>query len=168
HTVDEPLLCLYHKTTSIVLSFSFFFFKQKTAYEIANPGHDHGYPAFPKRQIAAVTALCRSILTRHRIAADRVLAHSDIAPSRKRDPGEKFPWKALADSGVGLWVKPAPIAQGQPVFTLGDRNPGIEDTQALLANYGYGVTVSGYLDGATRDAIAAFQRHFRPQGVDGN
>ncbi len=136
--------------------------------EIANLGHDHGYPAFPKRQVAAVTALCRSIVTRHRIAADRVLAHSDIAPSRKRDPGEKFPWKALADSGVGLWVKPAPIAQGQPVFTLGDRNPGIEDTQALLANYGYGVTVSGYLDGATRDAIAAFQRHFRPQGVDGN
>jgi N-acetylmuramoyl-L-alanine amidase len=136
--------------------------------EIANPGHDHGYPAFPKRQVAAVTALCRSILSRHRIAADRVLAHSDIAPSRKRDPGEKFPWKTLADSGVGLWVKPAPIAEAGPVFTLGDTNPAIEETQALLANYGYGVTVSGHLDGATRDALAAFQRHFRPQGVDGN
>jgi N-acetylmuramoyl-L-alanine amidase len=136
--------------------------------EIANPGHDHGYPAFPKRQIAAVTALCRSILTRHRIAADRVLAHSDIAPSRKRDPGEKFPWKTLADSGIGLWVKPAAITQTGPVFTLGDSNPAIEETQTLLANYGYGVTASGHLDAATRDAVAAFQRHFRPQGVDGN
>jgi len=136
--------------------------------EIANPGHDHGYPAFPKRQVAAVTALCRSILSRHQIAADRVLAHSDIAPSRKRDPGEKFPWKALADSGIGLWVKPTPMTQAGPVFTLGDSNPAIAETQALLASFGYAVTASGHLDGATRDAVAAFQRHFRSQGVDGN
>jgi len=118
--------------------------------EIANPGHDHGYPAFPKRQIAAVTALCRSICTRHRIPADRVLAHSDVAPARKRDPGEKFPWKTLADSGIGLWVKPA-----------------IEEAQTLLAKYGYDVTASSYLDSAARDVVAAFQRHFRPQRVDG-
>src|SRR5499426_906965 len=63
--------------------------------EIHNPGHDHGYPDFPRRQIAAVTALCRGIFIRHRIPADRVLGHSDIAPSRKKDPGEKFPWKIL-------------------------------------------------------------------------
>jgi N-acetylmuramoyl-L-alanine amidase len=136
--------------------------------EIANPGHDHGYPAFPKRQIAAVTALCRSIFTRHRIPADHVLGHSDVAPTRKRDPGEKFPWKALADSGIGLWVKPEPIDQAGPTFTLGDTNPAIEETQALLANYGYEITATtGFLDGATRDTVAAFQRHFRPQRVDG-
>ena len=91
--------------------------------EIANPGHDHGYPDFPKRQIAAVTALCRSIFTRHRIPPHRVLAHSDVAPARKQDPGEKFPWKALADSGIGLWVKPAPIEPGGAFFTLGETNP---------------------------------------------
>src|SRR5262244_916931 len=135
--------------------------------EIANPGHDHGYPAFPKRQIAAVTALCRSIFTRHRIPAERVLAHSDVAPARKRDPGEKFPWKTLADSGVGLWVKPAPIDPAGPIFTLGETNPIIEEAQTLLAKYGYDVTASGYLDSATRDVVAAFQRHFRPQRVDG-
>jgi N-acetylmuramoyl-L-alanine amidase len=135
--------------------------------EIANPGHDHGYPDFPKRQVAAVTALCRSISTRHQIPADRVLAHSDVAPTRKRDPGEKFPWKALADSGIGLWVQPALVEQTGPVFTLGDTNPTIEETQALLANYGYDVTTTRYLDSATRDAVAAFQRHFRPQRVDG-
>ena len=135
--------------------------------ELANPGHDHGYPDFPKRQVAAVTALCRSIFTRHRIAADRVLAHSDVAPTRKRDPGEKFPWKALADSGIGLWVKPALIEPASSIFTLGDTNPAIEEAQTLLANYGYDVAATGRLDGATRDAVAAFQRHFRPQRVDG-
>ncbi len=69
--------------------------------EIANPGHDFGYPDFPKRQIAAVIALCRGIIARRGIKPGRVLAHSDVAPSRKQDPGEKFPWKLLHDSGVG-------------------------------------------------------------------
>ena len=114
-----------------------------------------------------MTALCRSIFTRHRIAADRVLAHSDVAPMRKRDPGEKFPWRALADSGIGLWVKPATLEPAGSIFTLGDTSPAIEEAQTLLANYGYDVAASGYLDGATRDAVVAFQRHFRPQRVDG-
>ena len=77
--------------------------------EIVNPGHDFGYPEFPEAQIAAVIALCRGIIARRPIPRDRVLAHSDVAPSRKQDPGEKFPWRLLADSGVGLWVEPAPI-----------------------------------------------------------
>jgi N-acetylmuramoyl-L-alanine amidase len=136
--------------------------------ELANPGHGHGYPAFPKRQIAAVIALCRSIFNRHRIPPHRVLAHSDVAPARKQDPGEKFPWHLLAASGIGLWVKPARIGREGPVFTLGETNPAIEETQRLLAQYGYEVPASGYLDGATRAAVVAFQRHFRPQRVDGN
>src|SRR6516225_8291320 len=135
--------------------------------EIANPGHEHGYPDYPRRQVAAVTALCRSIFTRYQVAPDRVLAHSDVAPARKQDPGEKFPWKLLADSGIGLWVNPAPITQSGPIYVLGDTNPAIEETQRLLARYGYGVTPTGYLDSPTRDAIAAFQRHFRPMRVDG-
>jgi N-acetylmuramoyl-L-alanine amidase len=135
--------------------------------EIANPGHEHGYPDFPKRQVAAVTALCRSIFTRHKIPADRVLAHSDVAPARKQDPGEKFPWRLLADSGIGMWVKPAPIAQAGPIFVLGETDPAVDTAQRLLVKYGYGVSVTGYLDGTTRDAVAAFQRHFRPLRVDG-
>jgi len=134
--------------------------------EIANPGHDLGYPEFPRRQIAAVIALCRGIFTRHEIPPDRVLAHSDVAPGRKRDPGEKFPWRLLHESGIGLWVKPAPIVAG-PIFALGDRDPAIEELQRLLARFGYGMSPSSYLDGTTRDAIAAFQRHFRPLKVDG-
>jgi N-acetylmuramoyl-L-alanine amidase len=134
--------------------------------EIANPGHDHGYPAFPRRQIAAVTALCRSIFTRYHIPPDRVLAHSDVAPARKRDPGEKFPWHILHGSRIGLWVKPAPIVPG-PIFVLGDRDASIDELQLLLGKFGYGITPSGYLDGGTRDAVAAFQRHFRQDKVDG-
>jgi N-acetylmuramoyl-L-alanine amidase len=135
--------------------------------EIANPGHSHGYPDFPKRQIAAVTALCRSIFTRYRIPAWRVLGHSDVAPARKQDPGEKFPWRVLYDSGIGLWVRPALIVPGGPVFVLGESDPAIADMQALFGQYGYDVPASGDFDGATRDVIAAFQRHFRPAQVDG-
>ena len=135
--------------------------------EIANPGHSHGYPDFPKRQIAAVTTLCRSIFTRHRIPAWRVLGHSDVAPSRKQDPGEKFPWRVLHDAGIGIWVKPAPITPTGAVFAFGANDPAIADIKAQLARYGYDVAASGDFDGATRDVIAAFQRHFRPARVDG-
>jgi N-acetylmuramoyl-L-alanine amidase len=135
--------------------------------EIANPGHDHGYPDFPKRQIAAVTTLCRSIQTRNTIPTARVLAHSDVAPSRKIDPGEKFPWRTLYDSGVGHWVKPAPIMNFGQTLSPGDRGDPVAALQKALKDYGYGVEVSGEYDVATRDAVSAFQRHFRPERVDG-
>jgi N-acetylmuramoyl-L-alanine amidase len=135
--------------------------------EIANPGHDHGYLDFPKRQVAAVTALCRSILTRHTVPPIRVLAHSDVAPARKQDPGEKFPWRTLHDSGIGHWVKPAPITEGDLVLTLGDRGDAVAAIQELLGKYGYNVPVHGNYDSATHAAVAAFQRHFRPARIDG-
>ncbi len=113
--------------------------------EIVNPGHDYGYPDFPKRQIAAVTALCRGIQTRHKILPVRVLAHSDVAPSRKQDPGEKFPWRTLYDSGVGHWVKPAPIREGGLLLALGDRNDAMMPMQEDLREYGYDVAATGNL-----------------------
>lgn len=135
--------------------------------EIANPGHDYGYPSFPARQVAAVTTLCRSILTRHSVAPERVLAHSDVAPGRKQDPGEKFPWRTLHDSGIGHWVKPAPLTDTGPLLTLGDRGEAVTALQNSLRNYGYGIAISGTYDSETHDVVAAFQRHFRPQRVDG-
>jgi len=135
--------------------------------EIANPGHDFGYPDFPKRQIAAVTALCRGILTRNAIPPLRVLAHSDVAPARKQDPGEKFPWRTLYESGVGHWVKPAKLVDGQPLYTLGDRGEEIAAIQEQLAEYGYAVSVNGNYDSVTHDVVSAFQRHFRQERVDG-
>lgn len=135
--------------------------------EIANPGHEFGYPDFPSRQIAAVTALCRGILTRHTVRPERVLAHSDVAPSRKQDPGEKFPWRTLHDSGVGHWVKPAPPSERGALLALGDHGDPVAALQKALGEYGYGITASGIFDNATLDVVAAFQRHFRPQRVDG-
>jgi N-acetylmuramoyl-L-alanine amidase len=134
--------------------------------EIVNPGHDNGYPDFPKRQIAAVAALCRSILRRRVIRSDRILAHSDIAPSRKRDPGEKFPWMILHRSGVGHCVEPAPIVEG-PQFEQGDSGNAVQALQMALRDYGYGVPTDGVFDPITRDVVIAFQRHFRPERCDG-
>ena len=134
--------------------------------EIVNPGHDFGYPDFPRRQIAALIALCRGILARRTIRRDRVLAHSDVAPSRKRDPGEKFPWRLLSDSGVGLWVAPAPMSDWLSLAP-GDSGEPVMELQKSLAEYGYGVPLSGDYDETTRDVVTAFQRHFRPAQVDG-
>ena len=134
--------------------------------EITNPGHQWGYADFPAPQIAAVTALCRDILARKAIPAHRVLAHSDVAPARKQDPGEKFPWARLAAAGVGHWVEPEPIAPGK-TLAPGDAGPDVRELQSGLARYGYGLDVSGTYDDATKHVVTAFQRHFRPAQVDG-
>ena len=134
--------------------------------EIANPGHDGGLPPFPDQQIARLIDLARDIVRRWSIAPERVLAHSDTAPSRKQDPGERFPWERLHAAGVGHWVLPCAIRDGR-FFARGDRGEPIEALQAMLAMYGYGVPVDGAFEEATEAAVTAFQRHFRPLRVDG-
>src|SRR5205814_1697999 len=113
--------------------------------EIVNRGHDWGYPDFPLRQIAAVITLCRGIMLRHNLPAHRVLAHSDVAPSRKKDPGEKLPWHSLANSGVGHWVQAAPIVRGI-TLKLGASGNDVQRLQEALAHYGYGIPVNGAYD----------------------
>ncbi|MGO4619798.1 N-acetylmuramoyl-L-alanine amidase [Ensifer sp. 2YAB10] len=134
--------------------------------EIANPGHPGGLPDFPEKQIAAVVELCRDCGDRWSIAPERVLAHSDIAPIRKVDPGEKFPWHVLHREGVGHWVEPAPIGGGR-FFQRGDQGQPVEAIQSMLSLYGYGIDVTGEFCEKTEGAVAAFQRHFRQQRVDG-
>lgn len=135
--------------------------------EIVNPGHEHGYRAFPEPQIEAVMDLCKDICQRHGIKPWRVLAHSDIAPERKEDPGELFPWAKLAASGIGHYVEPAPVLAGNIMMQAGESGQPVEALQSMLALYGYDVNVSGTFDAATRYAVIAFQRHFRPVLVDG-
>ena len=134
--------------------------------EIVNPGHEFGYRDFPEAQIEAVIALCRDIVARHAIRPERVLAHSDIAPARKLDPGERFPWARLAAAGVGLWIEPTPISDGDTLVP-GQRGEDITMLQTMLAKFGYAAALSGVYDEATRDIVTAFQRHFRPARVDG-
>jgi N-acetylmuramoyl-L-alanine amidase len=135
--------------------------------EVVNPGHEFGYPDFPLRQIAAVISLCRSILTRHKVPVDRVLAHSDVAPARKQDPGEKFPWELLSESNVGHWVRPAPLDFEGPELKPGESSEGVRRLQRQLRAYGYGMDETGTYGEQTRTVVTAFQRHFRPARVDG-
>lgn len=134
--------------------------------EIANAGHPGGLPDYPDAQIAAVIVLCHELLGRHPIPPHRVLAHSDVAPGRKLDPGERFPWRRLAEAGIGHWVQPAPIGSGRPL-SRGDQGQTVEALQGLLALYGYGIEITGDFDERTQAVVAAFQRHFRPERVDG-
>jgi N-acetylmuramoyl-L-alanine amidase len=117
--------------------------------ELVNPGHEFGYRAFPEAQMSALEGLAHAILGRHPIAARNVVGHADVAPRRKRDPGELFDWQRLAGAGVGLWPVAAAPATADP-----------EALRAMLAEVGY----------ETEDLTAtltAFQRRFRPVCVDG-
>jgi N-acetylmuramoyl-L-alanine amidase len=134
--------------------------------EIANAGHPAGQPSYPPEQVRSVIALSKDLVARWRIPAERVLGHSDVAPGRKLDPGEVFPWEELHRSGIGHWVEPAVIQDGR-FFSRGDRGMPVEALQAMLAMYGYGLKITGTFDEDTEKVVAAFQRHFRPQRVDG-
>ena len=129
--------------------------------EIQNPGHTLGYRDFPAVQMRAVVALCQDILGRHAIPPRHVLAHSDVAPGRKIDPGERFDWAFLHGEGVGHWVPPS----ASDARMLAGRD--LEAFQWLLADYGYGVEVTGQWDEGTRKVTDAFQRHFRQELVNG-
>lgn len=135
--------------------------------EIVNPGHSFGYPDFPEEQIASVIELCRAIGERHSIRPEMVLAHSDVSPGRKIDPGEKFPWERLHEAGVGHFVEPEAVQDDGPTLGIGDDGEPVESLQSMLALYGYGLEIAGCYDSATQRVVEAFQRHFRPLKVDG-
>jgi N-acetylmuramoyl-L-alanine amidase len=133
--------------------------------EIHNLGH-HGYADFPLTQMLAVAALCKDIITRHKITPRMVLAHSDIAPGRKVDPGEKFDWNMLHSFGIGHCTEAEPISGGS-FLQVGDAGDAVMALQALLKLYGYGLDVNGQFDHRTKIVVEAFQRHFRRALVDG-
>jgi N-acetylmuramoyl-L-alanine amidase len=135
--------------------------------EIQNPGHAHGYPAFPKTQMAAVIALSRDIVKRHAMKPGAVLAHSDVAPQRKIDPGEKFNWAEMAENGLGEWVRASPVRSDDDGLSAGSKGDVILAAQKQLAAYGYDVSPTGELDARTSHVIRAFQLHFRPHRIDG-
>jgi N-acetylmuramoyl-L-alanine amidase len=133
--------------------------------EIVNPGHEFGYRPFPAVQIAAVVELSRGILSRHHIPARNVVGHSDVAPARKEDPGELFPWALLAGEGIGLWPVLRHVS-GENLLP-GMSGEAVARLQRGLQAYGYGIDASGLFDEATRLVVVAFQRHFRPSRLDG-
>lgn len=136
--------------------------------EIHNWGHaaPDGLPPYPRAQMEAVAALCRDIAARWNVPPQRVLAHSDVAPGRKRDPGEHFDWEWLAGQGVGMWVPPVPPGE-QPGLGAGEEGAEVAELKAKLARVGYGVSDGPVYDTQTEAVVAAFQRRFRPAKVDG-
>lgn len=133
--------------------------------EIVNPGHEWGYRAFPEAQIASVIALVADIRTRWEIEDRDIIGHADVAPTRKEDPGELFPWKRLAEAGHGLWAE-APAAPGDP-FGEGETGAAVFALQAGFTRLGYDLPPSGTFDADTTAVVKAFQRHWRPERVDG-
>jgi N-acetylmuramoyl-L-alanine amidase len=132
--------------------------------EIVNPGHEWGYRDFPVLQLSVVCDLCLEILSRHAIAARNIVGHSDIAPERKQDPGEKFDWEGLARNGVGLWPEDVPdLGTTDAVRDAAS----LRDVRAALAQIGYHVAPEGALDPPLSTVLRAFQRHWRPEAVTG-
>jgi N-acetylmuramoyl-L-alanine amidase len=139
--------------------------------EIVNPGRIRqpdgslAYAPFPPEQIELVVALVRDIARRHQIRPDRVLAHSDIAPQRRQDPGPQFPWQRLAAEGLVAWPDAAQVRAALPAHEA--LLPAVAWFQAALARLGFAVPGHGQLDGPTRRVIAAFQMKYRPAKHDG-
>ncbi|MDX5360905.1 MAG: N-acetylmuramoyl-L-alanine amidase [Alphaproteobacteria bacterium] len=126
--------------------------------ELQNPGHEFGYRPFPDAQIEALCALLADVLDRNVLTPDRVIGHSDLAPERKCDPGELFPWEKLARRGLAL-PSPRPPRHAPPMGAAGVR--------ACLSLIGYEVGRGPGWDRRTRAALAAFQRRWRPERVTG-
>ncbi len=117
--------------------------------ELVNPGHEFGYRAFPEEQVLALEALAQAILKRHPIKPRNVVGHSDVAPTRKQDPGELLDWQRLASKGIGLWVDDVTPFKAD-----------MDEVSAMLLAYGYETA-------NLKASLEAFQRHFRPQLVNG-
>ena len=134
--------------------------------EIVNPGHEFGYRAFPTPQINGLITLLSGIKERHGIPAARFIGHSDIAPQRKIDPGELFPWRELADYGLGV-VSINPCLDQSVVARKGDVGDVVCDLNKLLGIVGYHNLGDGNFGSGTEMALRAFQRHWCPEHVTG-
>lgn len=135
--------------------------------EIVNPGHEHGYCDFPAQQVEAVIALVLDICARRRISPQRVLAHSDVAPDRKEDPGERFPWQELAARGGCIACPPAAPNPELGTVQVDDETLDSKDLLADLRDFGYGLDSERRFTDLARLCVVAFQRRFLPNRVDG-
>jgi len=136
--------------------------------ELVNPGHEFGYHSYSVVQSEAALGLARGILSRHGIPRHRVLAHSDVAPARKLDPGEFFPWPRFAWQGVGLWPSlDFKVSGRSAALRPGMAGPEVSAMRRDLQAFGYGLAKGELYDEVTQIVVTAFQRHWRPARIDG-
>ena len=131
--------------------------------EISNPGHEHGYKAFNNKQIKCLIKISKNLIKKYKINIKNILGHSDIAPLRKKDPGEKFPWKLLARKKIGIWHK----LNFKKCNELRNQEINIKDNIFFkkLKKFGYIVNTSKRNE--LKKIINSFQRRFRPELIDG-
>ena len=136
--------------------------------EIVNPGHEWGFRDYPVLQLAAVCDLCLEILSRHPIPQCNVVGHSDVAPDRKQDPGEKFDWEGLSRNGVGIWPHAmSELGYGGATHGAVRDAASLRPVRAALVSIGYELVPEGPLDPALSSVLRAFQRHWRPEAITG-
>lgn len=129
-----------------------------------NTSKAHSGQPYTDEQIQLIIQLAKDIIKRYSIKATDVLAHSDVAPQRKRDPGPLFPWKKLAENGVGAWPDEATVTE---CLANSVSQMSILELQGKLKRYGYSIELTGKLDVQTRKVVSAFQMHFRPEIISG-
>ena len=136
--------------------------------ELVNPGHEFGYREFPAVQVDALIALLKDIASRHEMMPGNYVGHSDVAPTRKEDPGELFPWRRLHAAGFGRWwTDDFKISPSAPTLRAGERGGAVLELQVALDKIGYAIEGSGIYDSHTEAAVRAFQRHWRQDQVNG-
>ena len=136
--------------------------------EINNPGHNFNYKKFSKKQTQSLIKLCRILIKKYKIDSKNVLGHSDVSPERKKDPGEKFPWKELSKQGIGLW-------HSLSIQSL-KKNRKIELDKVSKKMFFNNLSKIGYIINKTENSknrkfnnyiVKAFQRRFRQELVNG-
>ena len=137
--------------------------KNSIGIEISNPGHNYGYKKFNKKQINCLIKISKILLRKYKIKKQNILGHSDIAPLRKKDPGEKFPWKLLASKKIGVWHK----INLKNCKKLRKNSSEIKMNSFLnqLKKFGYCTKYSN--SDELIKIIKSFQRRFRPELIDG-
>ena len=140
--------------------------KYSIGIEINNPGHDFGYRAFNSKQIFSLKKLLIFLIKKYKIKIENILGHSDIAPERKKDPGEKFPWEMLAKKKVCKWHK----LNKRQIKKFRCISVPTKDKKIFLNNLskiGYSVRRTKILSKKNRFAVFAYQRRFRQDLIDG-
>ncbi|MBJ26912.1 MAG: N-acetylmuramoyl-L-alanine amidase [Alphaproteobacteria bacterium] len=135
--------------------------------EVVNPGHEFGYRPFTLQQMNSIVILCHQILKRHPINPRNIVGHSDVAPDRKKDPGELFDWRRLSNEGIGIWPRSIIEPGNSRILKIKDYGPEVKLCQKKLAKFGYGLYQDGIYGEKTQMVVMAFQRHYRQARVDG-
>ncbi len=136
--------------------------------EISNPGHEFGYKKFSKKQINSLVKLCRFLIKKYKIKKENILGHSDIAPKRKKDPGEKFPWKFLASKKISIWHGLS-NKKLKKVRNMRCSKNSEKEFLKNLQKFGYSINSAVKIkkSTSTKFIIKAFQRRFRPELING-